>query len=57
MLPPWPARRHAAFEELSRRRGDFAMAGVAVGFELDVCLVDGGGTRCANDITTTTAAR
>jgi carbon-monoxide dehydrogenase medium subunit len=35
VLPPWPARRHAAFEELSRRRGDFAMAGVAVGFELD----------------------
>ncbi len=31
--------------------------GNAVGFELDVCLVDGGGTRCANDITTTTAAR
>jgi len=35
VLPPWPATRHAAFEELSRRRGDFAMAGVAVSFELD----------------------
>jgi predicted Zn finger-like uncharacterized protein len=31
--------------------------GNAVGFELDVCLAEGGSTRCANDITTTTAAR
>ena len=34
-LPAWPAHRCAAFEELSRRRGDFAMAGVAVSFERD----------------------
>lgn len=31
--------------------------GNAVGFELDVCLVEAGNTRCANDIATTTAAR
>jgi len=31
--------------------------GSAVGFELDVCLDDGAGTRCANDIAPATAAR
>jgi hypothetical protein len=31
--------------------------GNAVGFELDVCLVEAGSTRCANDIPRTTAAR
>jgi CO/xanthine dehydrogenase FAD-binding subunit len=29
-FPPWPARRRWAFEEFSRRRGDFAITGVAV---------------------------
>lgn len=31
--------------------------GNAVGFELDVCLAEGGATRCANDIPATAAAR
>jgi aerobic carbon-monoxide dehydrogenase medium subunit len=34
-LPPWPASRRWAFEEFSRRRGDFAMAGVALFYDLD----------------------
>ncbi|HWA36689.1 MAG TPA: xanthine dehydrogenase family protein subunit M [Burkholderiales bacterium] len=34
-FPPWPALRRWGFEELSRRRGDFAIAGVAVFFDLD----------------------
>jgi carbon-monoxide dehydrogenase medium subunit len=34
-LPPWPVDRRWAFEEFSRRRGDFAMAGVALHFGLD----------------------
>lgn len=32
-LPAWPARRRWAFEEFSRRRGDFALAGVAVFYD------------------------
>jgi carbon-monoxide dehydrogenase medium subunit len=35
VLPPWPAGRRWGFEEFSRRRGDFAMAGVAVFFDCD----------------------
>jgi predicted Zn finger-like uncharacterized protein len=31
--------------------------GNAVGFELDVCLAEGGGTRCANETATATASR
>jgi carbon-monoxide dehydrogenase medium subunit len=38
-LPPWPASRPAsrrwAFEEFARRRGDFALAGVALFYDLD----------------------
>lgn len=34
-LPPWPAKRHWAFEEFSRRRGDFALAAVAVFYDVD----------------------
>jgi len=34
-LPPWPASRRFAFEEFARRRGDFALAGIAVFYELD----------------------
>jgi carbon-monoxide dehydrogenase medium subunit len=34
-LPPWPASRRWAFLEFARRRGDFAMAGVALFFDLD----------------------
>jgi carbon-monoxide dehydrogenase medium subunit len=34
-LPPWPARRRWGFEEFSRRRGDFALAGVAVYYDED----------------------
>jgi len=34
-LPAWPARRRWAFEEFARRRGDFALAGVALFFDLD----------------------
>ena len=37
-LPPWPAGTRWAFREFARRRGDFALAGVACRFE-----VDGGG--------------
>jgi len=33
-LPPWPAGRRWAFLEFARRRGDFAMAGVALFYEL-----------------------
>jgi aerobic carbon-monoxide dehydrogenase medium subunit len=32
-LPVWPSNRHFAFEEMSQRRGDFAMAGVALFFD------------------------
>jgi carbon-monoxide dehydrogenase medium subunit len=34
-LPAWPAKRRWAFEEFSRRRGDFALAGVAAYYDLD----------------------
>jgi carbon-monoxide dehydrogenase medium subunit len=34
-FPFWPKQRRWAFDELSRRRGDFALAGVAVFFDLD----------------------
>lgn len=34
-FPPWPQERRWAFEEFSRRRGDFAMAAVAVFYDLD----------------------
>jgi len=40
-LPAWPAKRRWAFEEFSRRRGDFALAGVAAFYDLD-------GTRVVN---------
>jgi carbon-monoxide dehydrogenase medium subunit len=33
-LPPWPAGRRWAFLEFARRRGDFALAGVALHYEL-----------------------
>ena len=34
-LPRWPQARRWAFEEFSQRRGDFALAGVALFFDLD----------------------
>ncbi|WP_142846752.1 xanthine dehydrogenase family protein subunit M [Telmatospirillum sp. J64-1] len=34
-FPAWPSGRRWAFEEFARRRGDFAMAGVALHFDLD----------------------
>ena len=34
-LPPWPAGRRWAFEEFARRRGDFAIAGVALFYDLN----------------------
>lgn len=34
-LPAWPAKRRWAFEEFARRRGDFALAGVAVYYDED----------------------
>jgi carbon-monoxide dehydrogenase medium subunit len=34
-LPAWPAARRSAFEEFSRRRGDFALAGIAAFYDLD----------------------
>jgi carbon-monoxide dehydrogenase medium subunit len=34
-LPHWPAGRRWAFEEFSLRRGDFALAGVAVYYDVD----------------------
>ena len=34
-LPPWPQTRRWAFQEFARRRGDFAMAGVALYYDLD----------------------
>jgi aerobic carbon-monoxide dehydrogenase medium subunit len=41
-LPAWPAARRWAFEEFARRKGDFAMAGVALFYDLDSdgCAVD-----------------
>ncbi|MGN6570011.1 MAG: FAD binding domain-containing protein [Pseudolabrys sp.] len=35
LLPAWPAGRRWAFEEFSRRKGDFALAGVALHYNLD----------------------
>jgi carbon-monoxide dehydrogenase medium subunit len=32
-LPTWPADRRWGFEEFALRRGDFALAGVAIGFD------------------------
>lgn len=34
-LPAWPAERKWAFLEFARRKGDFAMAGVALFYDLD----------------------
>src|SRR6267378_4660999 len=34
-LPAWPANRRWGFEELARRRGDFAMAGIAAFYDAD----------------------
>jgi carbon-monoxide dehydrogenase medium subunit len=34
-LPKWPAQRKFAFEEFARRRGDFALAGVCLYYDLD----------------------
>lgn len=34
-LPAWPKGRAYAFEEFARRRGDFALAGVAVRYDAD----------------------
>jgi carbon-monoxide dehydrogenase medium subunit len=34
-LPPWPPQRRWAFEEFSRRRGDFALAAVALFYDTD----------------------
>jgi CO/xanthine dehydrogenase FAD-binding subunit len=35
LLPAWPVKRRWAFEELSQRRGDFALAGIAAFYDLD----------------------
>lgn len=35
LLPAWPAGRRWAFLEFARRKGDFAMAGVALFYDLD----------------------
>lgn len=35
VLPAWPAHRRWAFTEFSRRRGDFALAGIALHYDLD----------------------
>jgi carbon-monoxide dehydrogenase medium subunit len=34
-LPPWPSGRRWGFEEFARRRGDFALAGVAAFYDVD----------------------
>jgi carbon-monoxide dehydrogenase medium subunit len=34
-LPPWPAGRRWGFEEFARRRGDFALAGIAAFYDAD----------------------
>ncbi|MBM3529821.1 MAG: xanthine dehydrogenase family protein subunit M [Alphaproteobacteria bacterium] len=34
-LPAWPAVRRSGFQEFARRRGDFAMSGVALFYDLD----------------------
>ena len=35
LLPPWPATRRWGFQEFSRRRGDFALAGIAAYFDVE----------------------
>lgn len=41
-LPAWPSARRWAFKEFARRKGDFAMAGVALHYDLDDkgCVAD-----------------
>ena len=34
-LPAWPAARRYGFQEFARRRGDFAMAGIALYYNID----------------------
>ena len=34
-FPAWPERRRWAFREFARRRGDFALAGIALHYDLD----------------------
>ena len=34
-LPAWPQRRQWGFQEFARRRGDFALAGISLHFDLD----------------------
>jgi aerobic carbon-monoxide dehydrogenase medium subunit len=34
-LPPWPPGRRWAFQEFARRRGDFALAGIALFYDRD----------------------
>jgi carbon-monoxide dehydrogenase medium subunit len=34
-LPAWPLARRWAFKEFARRKGDFAMAGIAIFYDLD----------------------
>jgi len=34
-IPAWPATRRYGFQEFSRRRGDFALAGVALYYDVD----------------------
>ena len=34
-LPPWPSGRRWAFKEFARRKGDFALAGTALFYDLD----------------------
>src|SRR5262249_36496560 len=34
-LPAWPKGRRFAFQEFARRRGDFAMAGIALFYDAD----------------------
>jgi carbon-monoxide dehydrogenase medium subunit len=34
-LPAWPASRRYGFQEFSRRRGDFALAGIALAYDPD----------------------
>ena len=41
-LPPWPMARRWGFEEFARRRGDFALAGIALFYDPDA------GGRAAN---------
>jgi len=36
LLPAWPATRRFAFEEFAMRPGDFALAGVALHYDIDI---------------------